>query len=118
MLFNTVSDTAFKIDSQVVFMFLLSVSLPPNDSICCFLPFSFKEELQISLFKLNSEHEEIKSTAVEDMDLESKLHDLRHDLEAKERELNQSLAEKEILAAELEELDKQNQEATKVRVLC
>ncbi|XP_036986127.2 thyroid receptor-interacting protein 11 isoform X1 [Artibeus jamaicensis] len=76
-----------------------------------------KEGLQISLFKLNNEHEEMKSTAVKDMDLESKLHDLRRDLEAKEQELNQSLTEKEMLAAELEELDKQNQEATKHMIL-
>ncbi|XP_036887059.1 thyroid receptor-interacting protein 11 isoform X2 [Sturnira hondurensis] len=76
-----------------------------------------QEELQISLFKLNNEHEEIKSTAVKDMDLESKFHDLRRDLEAKERELNQSLTEKEMLTAELEELDKQNQEATKHMIL-
>ncbi|XP_036986129.2 thyroid receptor-interacting protein 11 isoform X2 [Artibeus jamaicensis] len=76
-----------------------------------------QEGLQISLFKLNNEHEEMKSTAVKDMDLESKLHDLRRDLEAKEQELNQSLTEKEMLAAELEELDKQNQEATKHMIL-
>lgn len=49
------------------------------------------------------------------MDLESKLHDLRRDLEAKEQELSQSLTEREMLAAELEELDRQNQEATEVR---
>lgn len=72
-----------------------------------------KEELHISLLKLNNEYEEIKSTTVRDVDLDSKLHDLRLNLEAKEQELNQSITEKEVLIAELEELDKQNQEATK-----
>lgn len=63
---------------------------------------------------MNSEYEAIKSTAARDMDLNSTLHDLRLTLEAKEQELSQSLTEKEILVAELEELDRQNQEATKV----
>ncbi|XP_054423097.1 thyroid receptor-interacting protein 11 isoform X2 [Pteronotus mesoamericanus] len=76
-----------------------------------------KEDLQISLLKLKNEYEEIRSTAVKDMDLELKLHDLRLNLEAKEQELNQSITEKEILVAELEELDKQNQEATKHMIL-
>lgn len=76
-----------------------------------------KEELHISLLKLNNEYEEIKSTTVRDMDLDSKLHDLRLNLEAKEQELNQSITEKEVLIAELEELDKQNQEATKHMIL-
>uniref|UniRef100_A0A8C5XBY2 Thyroid hormone receptor interactor 11 n=1 Tax=Microcebus murinus TaxID=30608 RepID=A0A8C5XBY2_MICMU len=49
---------------------------------------SQEKELQISLLKLNNEYEVIK---------------------AKEQELNQSINEKEILVAELEELDKQNQ---------
>lgn len=75
---------------------------------------SFKEELQISLSKLNNEYEVIKSTTTRNMDLDSELRDLRLNLEAKEQELNQSITEKEILVAELEELDKQNQEATKV----
>ncbi|XP_057586938.1 thyroid receptor-interacting protein 11 isoform X2 [Hippopotamus amphibius kiboko] len=76
-----------------------------------------KEELQISLSKLNNEYEVIKSTAARDMDLDSELCDLRHNLAAKEQELNQSITEKEILVAELEELDKQNQEATKHMIL-
>ncbi|KAF3830925.1 hypothetical protein GH733_002163, partial [Mirounga leonina] len=76
-----------------------------------------KEELQLSLLKLNSEYEVIKGTAARDMDLNSTLHDLRLTLEAKEQELNQSLTEKEILVAELEELDRQNQEATKHMIL-
>uniref|UniRef100_A0A452SW31 Thyroid hormone receptor interactor 11 n=1 Tax=Ursus americanus TaxID=9643 RepID=A0A452SW31_URSAM len=76
-----------------------------------------KEELQLSLLKLNSEYEAIKSTAARDMDLNSTLHDLRLTLEAKEQELSQSLTEKEILVAELEELDRQNQEATKHMIL-
>ncbi|XP_016061198.1 PREDICTED: thyroid receptor-interacting protein 11 isoform X2 [Miniopterus natalensis] len=76
-----------------------------------------KEELHISLLKLNNEYEEIKSTTMRDMDLDSKLHDLRLNLEAKEQELNQSITEKETLIAELEELDKQNQEATQHLIL-
>lgn len=88
---------------------------PLIDSMCCiFSLLSFKEELHISLLKLNNEYEEIKSTTMRDMDLDSKLHDLRLNLEAKEQELNQSITEKETLIAELEELDKQNQEATQV----
>lgn len=75
---------------------------------------SFKEELQISLSKLNNEYEVIKSTTTRNMDLDSELRDLRLNLEAKEQELNQSITEKEVLVAELEELDRQNQEATKV----
>ncbi|XP_052041190.1 thyroid receptor-interacting protein 11 isoform X3 [Apodemus sylvaticus] len=76
-----------------------------------------KEELQISLSKLSSEYEAIKSTATRDLDLFSQVHDLKHNLEAKEQELNQSIHENEILMAELEELDKQNQEATKHVIL-
>uniref|UniRef100_A0A8C3YG95 Thyroid hormone receptor interactor 11 n=1 Tax=Catagonus wagneri TaxID=51154 RepID=A0A8C3YG95_9CETA len=76
-----------------------------------------KEELQTSFLKLNNEYEVIKSTSARDMDLDSELRDLRLNLEAKEQELNQSIAEKEILIAELEELDKQNQEATKHMIL-
>uniref|UniRef100_A0A8C0LBE0 Thyroid hormone receptor interactor 11 n=1 Tax=Canis lupus dingo TaxID=286419 RepID=A0A8C0LBE0_CANLU len=83
-----------------------------------FFPFlSLKEELQLSLLKLNNEYEVIKSTAVRDMDMDSTLCDLRLTLEAKDQELNQSLTEKEILVAELEELDRQNQEATKHMIL-
>nr|XP_017512680.2 thyroid receptor-interacting protein 11 isoform X3 [Manis javanica] len=76
-----------------------------------------KEKLQISLLKLNDEYEVVKSAATRDPDLNSELHDLRLNLEAKEQELNQSISEKEILIAELEELDKQNQEATKHMIL-
>lgn len=76
-----------------------------------------KEELQVSLSKLSNEYEVIKRTATRDMDLDSELHDLRLNLEAKEQELNQSITEKETLIAELEELDKQNQEATKHMIL-
>ncbi|XP_014687542.3 thyroid receptor-interacting protein 11 isoform X1 [Equus asinus] len=76
-----------------------------------------KEELQISLSKLNNEYEVIKSTTTRNMDLDSELRDLRLNLEAKEQELNQSITERETLAAELEELDRQNQEATKHMIL-
>ncbi|XP_070334043.1 thyroid receptor-interacting protein 11 isoform X3 [Odocoileus virginianus] len=76
-----------------------------------------KEELHMSLSKLNNEYEVVKSTAAKDVDLDSELCGLRRNLEAKEQELNQSITEKEILIAELEELDKQNQEATKHMIL-
>ncbi|XP_052638967.1 thyroid receptor-interacting protein 11 isoform X1 [Harpia harpyja] len=45
-------------------------------------------------------------------DQNSELSRLRQDLERKQHELNESIAERETLIAELEELDKQNQEAT------
>ncbi|XP_058511176.1 thyroid receptor-interacting protein 11 [Ochotona princeps] len=70
---------------------------------------------QKSLAKLSSEYEDIKS--IDGRNLNSELHNLKLNLEAKERELNQSIGEKEILMAELEELDKQNQEATKHIIL-
>ncbi|KAG8514289.1 Thyroid receptor-interacting protein 11 [Galemys pyrenaicus] len=70
-----------------------------------------QEELQKSLLEVNNECEVIKNTATKE------LHDLRVNLEAKEQELNQSSKEKEILIAEIEELDKQNQEATKHMIL-
>lgn len=78
------------------------------------LPLSFKEELQMSLSKLSNEYEVIKSTATRDIDLFSQVRDLKLNLEVKEQELNQSIHENEVLTAELEELDRQNQEATKV----
>ena len=66
-----------------------------------FLLLSFKEELHMSLSKLNNEYEVVKSTAARDVDLDSELCDLRRNLEAKEQELNQSITEKEILIAEV-----------------
>ncbi|KAM4830894.1 thyroid receptor-interacting protein 11 isoform X1 [Urocitellus parryii] len=76
-----------------------------------------KEELQISLSKLSCEYEVIKNTASTDMNLNVQLHDLKLNLKAKEEELNQSINEKKMLIAELEELDNQNQEATKHMIL-
>ncbi|NWR90129.1 TRIPB protein, partial [Furnarius figulus] len=55
-------------------------------------------------------HENILSSDTEDQN--SELNQLRQDLERKEHELDESIAERETLIAELEELDKQNQEAT------
>ncbi|NXC56217.1 TRIPB protein, partial [Aleadryas rufinucha] len=55
-------------------------------------------------------HENILSSNTEDQNSEIK--QLRQDLEKKEHELDESVAERETLVAELEELDKQNQEAT------
>ncbi|NWQ68702.1 TRIPB protein, partial [Neopipo cinnamomea] len=55
-------------------------------------------------------HGNILSSNAEDQN--SELSQLRQDLERKEHELDESIAERETLIAELEELDKQNQEAT------
>ncbi|NXH31756.1 TRIPB protein, partial [Myiagra hebetior] len=54
--------------------------------------------------------ENILSSNTEDQN--SEINQLRQDLERKEHELDESVAERETLIAELEELDKQNQEAT------
>ncbi|KAM6130752.1 LOW QUALITY PROTEIN: thyroid receptor-interacting protein 11 [Pterocles gutturalis] len=54
------------------------------------------------------QNEDILSVCTEDQNSVQ----LRQDLEKKEDELNESIAERETLIAELEELDKQNQEAT------
>ncbi|NXE72765.1 TRIPB protein, partial [Cochlearius cochlearius] len=56
-------------------------------------------------------NENIPSMYIEDQN--SELRQLRQDLERKKHELNESIAERETLIAELEELDKQNQEATR-----
>ncbi|NXV61160.1 TRIPB protein, partial [Molothrus ater] len=55
-------------------------------------------------------HENILSSNTEDQT--SEINQLRQDLERKKHELDESVAERETLIAELEELDKQNQEAT------
>ncbi|NXH76643.1 TRIPB protein, partial [Hydrobates tethys] len=64
------------------------------------------------LFVQNAQHknESILSACTEDHN--SELSQLKQDLERKGRELNESIAERETLIVELEELDKQNQEAT------
>ncbi|NXE54069.1 TRIPB protein, partial [Casuarius casuarius] len=67
-------------------------------------------ELQKELTNAQHKTENILSTCTEDQN--SELSQLRQDLERKEHELNESIAERETLIAELEELDKQNQEAT------
>jgi hypothetical protein len=72
-----------------------------------------KEELQISFSKLRSEYKLSQSTATRNLNLDFELHNLRFNLQAKEQELNQSINDKEILRAELEDLHMQNQEATK-----
>ncbi|NXP21211.1 TRIPB protein, partial [Scytalopus superciliaris] len=60
-------------------------------------------------------HENILSSNTEDQN--SELNQLRQDLERKEHELDESIAERETLIAELEELDKQNQEATQHMII-
>ncbi|NXP08776.1 TRIPB protein, partial [Thinocorus orbignyianus] len=57
-----------------------------------------------------AQRENVLSVYAEDQN--SELSQLREDLERKKCELNESIAERETLIAELEELDKQNQEAT------
>ncbi|NXL06629.1 TRIPB protein, partial [Mesembrinibis cayennensis] len=68
-------------------------------------PWLFKE-----LTSAQHKNENVLSAYTEDQN--SELSQLRQDLERKEHELNESIAERETLIAELEELDKQNQEAT------
>ncbi|KAM4013971.1 thyroid receptor-interacting protein 11 [Anomaloglossus baeobatrachus] len=65
------------------------------------------ERLEKEKDALRTELNFILSSPAKDSDLEQ----LRRDLEEKERTLQESLAEKETLTAELEELDTQNQEA-------
>ncbi|NXY19721.1 TRIPB protein, partial [Atrichornis clamosus] len=67
------------------------------------------EELEKELTSAQHKHENILYSNTEDHN--SELHQLRQDLERKEHELDESVAESETLIAELEELDKQNQEA-------
>uniref|UniRef100_G1NKA9 Thyroid hormone receptor interactor 11 n=1 Tax=Meleagris gallopavo TaxID=9103 RepID=G1NKA9_MELGA len=69
-----------------------------------------KEELEKELLNAQCKDESIISAYTEDQN--SELRQLKQDLERKEHELNESIAERETLIAELEELDKQNQEAT------
>uniref|UniRef100_A0A672TK41 Thyroid hormone receptor interactor 11 n=1 Tax=Strigops habroptila TaxID=2489341 RepID=A0A672TK41_STRHB len=72
--------------------------------------FTFKEGLEKELTSSQRKNENILSAYAEDQN--SELSRLRQDLERKERELNESIAERETLIVELGELDKQNQEAT------
>ncbi|NXK33279.1 TRIPB protein, partial [Piprites chloris] len=62
------------------------------------------------IYNAQHKHENVLSSNTEDQN--SELNQLRQDLERKEHELDESIAERETLIAELEELDKQNQEAT------
>ncbi|KFO95695.1 Thyroid receptor-interacting protein 11, partial [Calypte anna] len=68
-----------------------------------------QEGLEKELTVGQSKNESIPTCTV-DQNLE--LNQLREELERKEHELNESIAERETLISELEELDKQNQEAT------
>ncbi|KAM5165975.1 thyroid receptor-interacting protein 11-like [Callospermophilus lateralis] len=76
-----------------------------------------KEELQMSLSKLSCDHQVMKNRASTDMNLNVRLLDLQVHLKAKEEELNETINEKKMLIAELEELDHANQEATKHMIL-
>ncbi|NXB09883.1 TRIPB protein, partial [Cnemophilus loriae] len=62
------------------------------------------------IYNAQHKHENILSSNTEDQN--SEINQLRQDLERKEHELDESVTERETLIAELEELDKQNQEAT------
>uniref|UniRef100_A0A8C3S4G5 Thyroid hormone receptor interactor 11 n=1 Tax=Chelydra serpentina TaxID=8475 RepID=A0A8C3S4G5_CHESE len=66
------------------------------------------EELQKKLASLQHKDEHITSASIEDQNLE--LNQLRQELERKEHELKENITERATLTAELEELDKQNQE--------
>ncbi|XP_068874209.1 thyroid receptor-interacting protein 11 [Aphelocoma coerulescens] len=71
---------------------------------------SLNQGLEKELTSALHKHENILSSNTEDQN--SEINQLRQDLERKEHELDESVAERETLIAELEELDKQNQEAT------
>ncbi|XP_018762841.1 thyroid receptor-interacting protein 11 [Serinus canaria] len=71
---------------------------------------SLNQGLEKELTSAQHKHENILSSNTEDQN--SEINQLRQDLERKEHELDESVAERETLIAELEELDKQNQEAT------
>ncbi|KAM4802693.1 thyroid receptor-interacting protein 11-like [Urocitellus parryii] len=76
-----------------------------------------KEELQMSLSKLSRDYQVMKNKASTDMNLNVQLLDLKLHLKAKEEELNQTINEKKMLIAELEELDHRNREATEHMIL-
>uniref|UniRef100_A0A8C3N434 Uncharacterized protein n=1 Tax=Geospiza parvula TaxID=87175 RepID=A0A8C3N434_GEOPR len=75
-----------------------------------FTIFFYFEGLEKELTSAQHKHENILSSNTEDHN--SEINQLRQDLKRKEHELDESVAERETLIAELEELDKQNQEAT------
>ncbi|NXM70449.1 TRIPB protein, partial [Serilophus lunatus] len=72
--------------------------------------FFYLEGLEKELMSAQHKCENVLSSNT--VDPNSELNQLRQDLERKEHELDESVAERETLIAELEELDKQNQEAT------
>ncbi|NXA46192.1 TRIPB protein, partial [Nothocercus julius] len=96
--------------SQVSTLHAQNLFLEDITEKCCFSKGLTAEELQKELTNTQHKTENILSTYTEDQN--SELSQLRQDLERKEHELNESIAERETLIAELEELDKQNQEAT------
>ncbi|NWJ05641.1 TRIPB protein, partial [Crypturellus undulatus] len=92
--------------SQVSTLHSQNLFLKDVTEKCCFS----KELTTEELTKAQDKTENILPTYPEDQN--SELGQLRQDLEKKEHELNESIAERETLIAELEELDRQNQEAT------
>uniref|UniRef100_A0A8C5T647 Thyroid hormone receptor interactor 11 n=1 Tax=Malurus cyaneus samueli TaxID=2593467 RepID=A0A8C5T647_9PASS len=71
---------------------------------------TLNQGLEKELTSAQHKYKNILSSNTEDQN--SEISQLRQDLERKEHELDESVAERETLIAELEELDKQNQEAT------
>ncbi|XP_042294583.1 thyroid receptor-interacting protein 11 [Sceloporus undulatus] len=69
-----------------------------------------QEEFQKEVPNLQPRGETSTSVSIEEQNLV--LNQLRQDLERKQHELNESIEENQTLIGELEELDKQNQEAT------
>ncbi|XP_005986650.1 thyroid receptor-interacting protein 11 isoform X2 [Latimeria chalumnae] len=74
-----------------------------------------KDDLQVMIASLQESQEKDEITATDEVDSKVliELSDLKCKLQEKERELNESVLEKETLIAELEVLDRQNQDATK-----
>ncbi|NXN96975.1 TRIPB protein, partial [Rhinopomastus cyanomelas] len=89
--------------------------IKPNVHSFLFVFFFIKDGLQKELTSAKHENENVLSACTEDQN--SELSQLRQDLERKECELRESVAERETLVAELEELDKQNQEATQHMII-
>ncbi|XP_062974040.1 thyroid receptor-interacting protein 11 [Elgaria multicarinata webbii] len=76
---------------------------------------SDQERFQKEVASLQPKCESTTHVSAEGQNLE--LNQLREDLERKQHEFNESIAEKETLVAELEELDRQNQDATQHMIM-
>ncbi|NXF84799.1 TRIPB protein, partial [Eubucco bourcierii] len=95
--------------NQETILNLNSLSVSARESLMFKLLFlSLKEGLEQELTSAQHKNEILSATTETQ---NSELSQLRQDLQRKEQELNESMAERETLIVELEELDKQNQEA-------